>query len=192
MAPPSISIGSNCRRPKAFAALVGTPDRYQAASLRLVHRILPKAAAGDRGPCRSGYRKCRTSAGHPVCRILAADRRQLLGPRQESPWPCDRPDVLGTRWERDHANDKKPVLAAALETAFDPAKNIACIGLDQLARNMARSGCRPVWPMPIPPRPRHPNRNPTPTPTTRPRIPAIADHGYRSAGISDRRRARRA
>ena len=45
--------------------------------------------------------------------------------------------VLGPRWERDHANDKKPVLAAALDNAFDPAKNIACIGLDQLARNTA-------------------------------------------------------
>src|SRR3546814_18764685 len=26
--------------------------------------------------------------------------------------------VLGTRWERDHAKDKKPVLAKALEAAF--------------------------------------------------------------------------
>ena len=46
-------------------------------------------------------------------------------------------DILGDRWARDHADDKKPVLAAALETAFDPAKSIACIGLDRAARNEA-------------------------------------------------------
>ena len=32
-------------------------------------------------------------------------------------------EILGERWARDHADDKKPVLAAALETAFDPAKS---------------------------------------------------------------------
>jgi ParB family chromosome partitioning protein len=31
-------------------------------------------------------------------------------------------EILGDRWARDHANDKKAALAAALETAFDPAK----------------------------------------------------------------------
>ena len=46
-------------------------------------------------------------------------------------------ETLGERWARDHANDKKPALAAALETAFDPAKSIACIGLDQDARDIA-------------------------------------------------------
>ncbi|MGA8755999.1 MAG: hypothetical protein WB611_06660, partial [Stellaceae bacterium] len=46
-------------------------------------------------------------------------------------------EILGERWARDHANDKKPALAAALETAFDPAKSIACIGLDQAARDIA-------------------------------------------------------
>jgi hypothetical protein len=44
---------------------------------------------------------------------------------------------LGERWARDHAGDKKPELAAALETAFDPAKSAACIGLDQAARDAA-------------------------------------------------------
>jgi hypothetical protein len=38
---------------------------------------------------------------------------------------------------RDHADDKKPTLAAALEAAFDPAQNTACIGLDQAARDAA-------------------------------------------------------
>ena len=32
-------------------------------------------------------------------------------------------EILGDRWARDHAGDKKPELAAALETAFDPAKS---------------------------------------------------------------------
>ena len=46
-------------------------------------------------------------------------------------------DILGDRWARDHAGDKKPELAAALETAFDPAKSTACIGLDRAAREAA-------------------------------------------------------
>ena len=52
-------------------------------------------------------------------------------------------EILGDRWARDHADDKKPVLAAALETAFDPAKNAACIGLDQAARNDAAAWLPP-------------------------------------------------
>ena len=52
-------------------------------------------------------------------------------------------EILGDRWARDHADDKKPVLAAALETAFDPAKNTACIGLDQAARDNAAAWLPP-------------------------------------------------
>jgi ParB family transcriptional regulator, chromosome partitioning protein len=51
--------------------------------------------------------------------------------------------ILGPRWERDHADDKKPVLAAALETAFDPAKSTACIGLEQAARDSAAAWLPP-------------------------------------------------
>src|ERR1700730_3162413 len=51
--------------------------------------------------------------------------------------------VLGPRWERDHADDKKPVLAAAPETAFDPAKSTACIGLDQAARDSSAAWLPP-------------------------------------------------
>src|SRR5262249_4187766 len=36
-------------------------------------------------------------------------------------------EILGERWARDHADDKKPVLAAVLETAFDPRKSSTCI-----------------------------------------------------------------
>jgi hypothetical protein len=39
-------------------------------------------------------------------------------------------EILGDRWARDHADDKKPVLATALETAFDPHKSAACVALD--------------------------------------------------------------
>jgi len=46
-------------------------------------------------------------------------------------------EILGDRWARDHADDRKPVLAAALETAFDPTKNAARIGLGQTARDTA-------------------------------------------------------
>jgi ParB family transcriptional regulator, chromosome partitioning protein len=52
-------------------------------------------------------------------------------------------EILGERWARDHADDKKPVLAAALETAFDPAKSTACIGLGQAARDTAAAWLPP-------------------------------------------------
>jgi ParB family transcriptional regulator, chromosome partitioning protein len=52
-------------------------------------------------------------------------------------------EILGERWARDHADDKKPVLAAALETAFDPAKSTACIGLNQAARDSAAAWLPP-------------------------------------------------
>jgi ParB family chromosome partitioning protein len=51
--------------------------------------------------------------------------------------------ILGDRWARDHAGDKKPVLAAALELAFDPQKNGACINLDQDARQLAATWLPP-------------------------------------------------
>jgi ParB family chromosome partitioning protein len=51
--------------------------------------------------------------------------------------------VLGSRWARDHADDKKATLAAALEKAFDPAKSSDCIGLDQAARDAAAAWMPP-------------------------------------------------
>ena len=52
-------------------------------------------------------------------------------------------EILGDRWARDHAGDKKPELAAALETAFDPAKSTACLGLDRAAREAAAAWLPP-------------------------------------------------
>ncbi|MGH7096856.1 MAG: hypothetical protein ACREE4_04225 [Stellaceae bacterium] len=46
-------------------------------------------------------------------------------------------EILGERWARDHAEDKKPALAAALEAAFDPASGVACIGVGQAERERA-------------------------------------------------------
>ena len=46
-------------------------------------------------------------------------------------------EILGERWARDHADDKKPALAAALEAAFDPASGVACIGVGQAERDHA-------------------------------------------------------
>jgi hypothetical protein len=43
-----------------------------------------------------------------------------------------------------HAGDNKPVLAAALETAFDPAKSDACIGLARDARENAAAWVPPA------------------------------------------------
>jgi ParB family transcriptional regulator, chromosome partitioning protein len=45
--------------------------------------------------------------------------------------------ILGPRWARDHTDAKKPILAAALEKAFDPAADTAPIGLDRAARDGA-------------------------------------------------------
>jgi hypothetical protein len=59
--------------------------------------------------------------------------------------------LLGPRWARDHADDKKPILAAALEMAFDPAANSACIGPDQAALDSAAQWLAPGLPMPTPP-----------------------------------------
>jgi len=55
-------------------------------------------------------------------------------------------ELLGERWARDHADDKKPVLAATLETPFDPAKSTACIGLSQTARDTAAAWLPPGTP----------------------------------------------
>ncbi|MGH7097366.1 MAG: hypothetical protein ACREE4_06870 [Stellaceae bacterium] len=45
--------------------------------------------------------------------------------------------ILGERWARDHADDKKPALAAALEAAFSPASGVTCIGVGQAEREDA-------------------------------------------------------
>jgi ParB family transcriptional regulator, chromosome partitioning protein len=46
-------------------------------------------------------------------------------------------EILGERWARDHADDKKATLAEALQSAFDPALSENCIGLGQIARDHA-------------------------------------------------------
>jgi ParB family chromosome partitioning protein len=46
-------------------------------------------------------------------------------------------EILGERWARDHRDDKKPVLAAALETAFNIQTNASCIGLGSAERERA-------------------------------------------------------
>jgi ParB family transcriptional regulator, chromosome partitioning protein len=52
-------------------------------------------------------------------------------------------EILGERWARDHADDKKPVLAAALETAFDIQTNAACIALGKTERENAAAWLPP-------------------------------------------------
>jgi ParB family chromosome partitioning protein len=52
-------------------------------------------------------------------------------------------EILGDRWERDHAGDKKPVLAAALETAFNIQTSTACIALGQAQRDNAAAWLPP-------------------------------------------------
>jgi hypothetical protein len=52
-------------------------------------------------------------------------------------------ELLGERWARDHTGDKKPVLAAALQNAFDPVLSDSCIGLAQSARDSAAAWLPP-------------------------------------------------
>ncbi len=52
-------------------------------------------------------------------------------------------EVLGPRWARDHADDKKAILATALQTAFDPAESGRSIGLDQATRDSAAAWLPP-------------------------------------------------
>jgi ParB family transcriptional regulator, chromosome partitioning protein len=52
-------------------------------------------------------------------------------------------EILGERWARDHAADKKPVLAEALHNAFDPALSENCIGLPQQACDLAATWLPP-------------------------------------------------
>jgi ParB family chromosome partitioning protein len=51
-------------------------------------------------------------------------------------------DILGPRWARDHELDRKPVLAEALETAFDPDASAASIHLEAV-RDQAASWLPP-------------------------------------------------
>jgi ParB family transcriptional regulator, chromosome partitioning protein len=51
--------------------------------------------------------------------------------------------VLGERWAREHADDKKPVLAAALEMAFDIQTNAAGVALGQAERDTAAAWLPP-------------------------------------------------
>ena len=51
--------------------------------------------------------------------------------------------ILGDRWARDHAGDKKPVLPEGLHNAFDPALSENCIGLPQAARDNAAAWLPP-------------------------------------------------
>jgi ParB family chromosome partitioning protein len=51
--------------------------------------------------------------------------------------------ILGPRWARDHEDSKKAALAAALEKAFDPVANTACIGLERAAREGAAAWLPP-------------------------------------------------
>ena len=52
-------------------------------------------------------------------------------------------EILGDRWARDHADDKKPVLAAALETRVRSGNSSNCIGLEQAARDSAAAWLPP-------------------------------------------------
>ena len=75
---------------EGFAALAALPSEAKQRLFARCIALLPQAAAGDRGWGRSGHRSRRLAARDPVRRLLAADRRQLLGPGQEGARPRDR------------------------------------------------------------------------------------------------------
>ena len=52
-------------------------------------------------------------------------------------------EILGERWARDHADDKKPILATALEAAFDPDKSTNSSGLSHAEREAAAAWLPP-------------------------------------------------
>jgi ParB family transcriptional regulator, chromosome partitioning protein len=52
-------------------------------------------------------------------------------------------EILSERWARDHRDDKKPALAAALEAAFDLEASAACIGLGPAERERAAAWLPP-------------------------------------------------
>ena len=121
----------------------GTADRSQAASLRLVHRrhASSRSWRSRTAPIRSS--KPPAAASHPVRRLLAADRRQLLGPRQESARPRDRPRnprrSLGARSRRR----QKAGARGGARNRLRSSKSSACIGLDQAARDSAAAWLPP-------------------------------------------------
>jgi hypothetical protein len=53
-------------------------------------------------------------------------------------------EVLGPRWARDHELDRKPVLAEALEAAFDPEASAASWSLTSLREKLIKIGAKVV------------------------------------------------
>ena len=136
--PAADGAGSGARhrlaRPAAGARLrraLGSAGRSQAAPLRLVRRVDAEAAAGDRGRRRSGHRGGRDGVSRSRSPICGAPMPPITGGGSRKAHALDvAKEVLGPRWARDHELDKKPVLAEALETAFDPEASAASIHLE--------------------------------------------------------------
>ena len=128
---------------QGFAALTALPSdaKQRLFAWCIASCLKPQLAIEDRADPVLECAGARLAI--PFADLLAADRRQLLGPGKESARPGDRHGHPRPRWERDHADDKKPALAAALETALDPVKSTACIGLDQAARDSAAAWLPP-------------------------------------------------
>ena len=74
---------------EGFAALAALPMEAK-QRLFAVHCVLHEAAARDRGPRPSDHRMRRQPSCDPVRRLLAAYRRQLLGPGEEGARARDR------------------------------------------------------------------------------------------------------
>ena len=133
----SISTGSNCRRPKAsrHSPALPTDAKQRLFAWCIASTLKPQLAIeGHADPVTENAGRRLAIPFADYWRPTAAN---YWGRVKKAHGLAIGAEILGERWARDHANDKKPALAAALETAFDPAKSIACIGLDQAARDIA-------------------------------------------------------
>jgi ParB family chromosome partitioning protein len=128
---------------EAFAALAGLPPegKQRLFAWCIASTLKPQLAIEDRAD------PAIESAGHR----LAIPFADCWRPAAANYWSRVKKahglavggEILGERWARDHADDKKPVLAEALQNAFDPALNENCIGLSQGARDRASAWLPP-------------------------------------------------
>ena len=141
-------LARNCRRPKALPRSRHCRPTPSSGCSPGASRpdLKPQLAIEDRADpvIESAGRRL----AHPVRRLLAADRRQLLGPREEGARPRDRPGnprrSLGARSRR---RQKAGARGGARNRLRSGEKQRLHRSRPGGARQRCRRGCRPAWPM---------------------------------------------
>ncbi len=128
---------------EAFNAFAALPDEAKRRLFAwcIASTLKPQLAIEDRAD------PANESAGHR----LAIPFADLWRPTVANYWGRVKKahglevgrEILGERWARDHGGDKKPVLAEALQNAFDPGLNGNLIGLSEVAREKAAAWLPP-------------------------------------------------